>query len=1144
MLYAMRSKLLSALFVGFYINLAIAGRWPIHIQRRDGPPAPSSTITHVSTTTSSSPSQSKESRSGTNGGASSTNLPAAASSTAGALESNSTTISTSSSSSATPTHVSITAVTSNINGAVPTASLNNNSLFNCTASICPLVCFTNIDIATATPDQLPLMPTITPGFAVAGVLLMISGIVYTMIGMKNKYLHIFLSAAYLASLSVTVLVIYVMNPPVSNAIQGAYLVAIAMTGLILGGAAVIFTEMTEGLGCLLGGFCFSMWLLVLKPGGLITSTGGKSGFIAAFTLAAFSTSFNHITRPYGLIVFISFGGATTVVLGIDCFSRAGLKEFWVYIWNLNGNLFPLGATTYPLTRGLRVEIAAIVIIFLAGVASQMKLWKIIKEKREQRAAERLADERTMEQEEANVGRRIEVENTEARNQWETVYGDKDAVKPMPSNRDSGVGGVGSQGKGAMSTVTSLRRSGEDDIEMAEISPASPTLTTGAGLVMTSKDQDGSVIIRVARDIGPEPEMDETGKPTTTIINRHSHLSTRSSVPQDPQEEKAWIVGADGEARLEKSSLQRISKRGSGAPEITPLPFKVPELETDDDRSSVATFADDEAAESKRQSKHLSTGSAVLRKLSKRSQRSSKRFSRGEGRSTEDLVIPATMEDDRASSVAATMDGLSDDEDSGSRRSSLGSFRNPARLSRLSLDLNPIRFSEQIQLESISKEAEDASTPQTTASRTIPAVLVGTEILEPEEAKRQKMLESQTEVQKSSTSTTDPRPAPETATVEFGSDKSGKNTPPIDSQPASLSKERLPAQLSKVVMSYRTNEWAKHLSGADAPEFENLKLEPNPVEEEQTEMETAAPVNVDELQQTAENALLPPARTMSQNSIHVATTRSNSGQASRQETNGLPFSQDSMISRSLSPLNTRVSALRSASSPNIPQSIVESPIEDDLSARPTGVSRSSSSYVPFGNSTTLIGKRDNMLRNKTSYYPSPTALASTPEFPSPYTSTNVSQQNSDRGSIHSTAPMMINDDNISLSARRELMRQSSMQSNLGQNSSVQWTTQTYDSHQPRRQSSTPSPMAREQQLASFRASMQQDLQSAVVPKVSIERQRSALWQERQAEEQRKTIEERRKGERDTAFDQRMRRGDMLDAHREALRKMQASANKHA
>jgi hypothetical protein len=179
-------------------------------------------------------------------------------------------------------------------------------------------------IASATPDALPLQPEITPGFSVAGVLLILSGVVYTIIGIKNKWLHIYLSAAYLASLAVTVLILYVMNPPVSNAIQGAYVVAITMTGLILGGAAIIFTEMTEGLGCLFGGFCFSMWLLVLKPGGLLTTTSGKSIFIAAFTLAGFSTSFTHYTRPYGLITFISFGGATAIVLGIDCFSRAGL----------------------------------------------------------------------------------------------------------------------------------------------------------------------------------------------------------------------------------------------------------------------------------------------------------------------------------------------------------------------------------------------------------------------------------------------------------------------------------------------------------------------------------------------------------------------------------------------------------------------------------------------------------------------------------------------------------------------------------------------------------------------------------------------------------------------------------------------------
>jgi hypothetical protein len=74
-------------------------------------------------------------------------------------------------------------------------------------------------IATLTPDQLPIVPVITPGFAIGGTILLASGAVYTLIGIKNKWLHIFISAAYLAGLGVTVLVLYVMNPPVSNALR-------------------------------------------------------------------------------------------------------------------------------------------------------------------------------------------------------------------------------------------------------------------------------------------------------------------------------------------------------------------------------------------------------------------------------------------------------------------------------------------------------------------------------------------------------------------------------------------------------------------------------------------------------------------------------------------------------------------------------------------------------------------------------------------------------------------------------------------------------------------------------------------------------------------------------------------------------------
>lgn len=123
-----------------------------------------------------------------------------------------------------------------------------------------------------------------------------------------------------------------MSPPVSNAVQGGYLVAAFFTGAVFGGLSLVFREICEGLGCLLGGFCLSMWLLALKSGGLLTASGPKAGMIIAFTVGFYSLSFSHYTRPYGLIGCTSFAGATALVLGIDCYSRAGLKEFWLYIW--------------------------------------------------------------------------------------------------------------------------------------------------------------------------------------------------------------------------------------------------------------------------------------------------------------------------------------------------------------------------------------------------------------------------------------------------------------------------------------------------------------------------------------------------------------------------------------------------------------------------------------------------------------------------------------------------------------------------------------------------------------------------------------------------------------------------------------------
>lgn len=75
-------------------------------------------------------------------------------------------------------------------------------------------------------------------------------------------------------------------------------------------------------------------------------------------------------------------------------------------------------------------------------------------------------------------------------------------------------------------------------------------------------------------------------------------------------------------------------------------------------------------------------------------------------------------------------------------------------------------------------------------------------------------------------------------------------------------------------------------------------------------------------------------------------------------------------------------------------------------------------------------------------------------------------------------------------------------------------------------------------------MQNEYVSTVKPRATIERQRSQLWMEKQAEEQKRVLESKMKEARNRGFDERMRKGDMLGAHRDAMRRMQAKATGNA
>ncbi|KAI8962513.1 hypothetical protein F5Y11DRAFT_192492 [Daldinia sp. FL1419] len=1107
--------------------------------------------------------------------------------------------------------------------------------------------------------ELPLQPRLTPGWGVSGAVMLITGIVYALVGIKNTRLHTFFSSAYLASLCVTVLIVYVMNPPISDAIQGAYVVAAICGGLVLGVVATVFKELTEGLGCLLGGFCLSMWLLTLHEGGLLPATTGKVIFIAAFTVAGFAFYFSHYTRPYALIGLMSFAGATVTVLGIDCFSRAGLKEFWAYIWNLNDNLFPLEATTFPLTKGIKVEVAIIIVLTVLGLISQFKLWRVIQEHRERRVEEQAEFQRMRDEEEANVGRRVEEDNERERRQWETTYGDLPTPPSPTASRDSGVGEFENEKKGRIShtnvqPVSPSETENDNAIELTDL-PSEDSTSSGVdkrldeGLVIAGHDDDNRVTVRVSRD----------------------HHDGNESMPLPEPDEKAWMAGVDNETQPASPTSLRNSQRLSNlnGPEIIPLPFKIPDPQEegsdDDDRSSFATFADEDDRSitlSKRASRaslshRLSVGSGnLLRSLSQRSRRSEKSKRRtGEfelpqpstehGESNEGLVSRNEKHPEDTGSIAATVDGTTDN---GENVTELGRGKESTNAREIVAELadrSPKgESSPEDQLKAQTKLVDPSTHPETRPYSTVETV--ATDILNPsflgEEALGNKSKRSSTaNSAEKIDGTNGANNLTSIAESKTPSDRSkvAKSASPSAASSASLTRERLPSSLSRVALSYRTNEWAKHLTLAEKPEPDTLHLNEYLPKAEGTSKhqgEAPAPVNVGELLQTAESGIpaasvvrSPSSVSNAPSNIHAYRSPSKTSVASAANlVQAMPAStspagqfQD-IGDRSNATKVTKPNVLHSLrmkgrrpSGDILVQPILEENGDEHLAIKANalqeeegpasrsgppsplepefqGATRPSvPGVVSYSSPQTLIGKRDMFLRSKSQS----TLLLSSPNAEATQYALRPTSQMDQPYNLPAPSPFVSPDaDDLPLSQRKELIRQSSMLSakstainprpnnimktthtpglGAGPSSPIAAESAQFDSHQPQRHSTALSQTHREALLASFRQSVAAELRAGtpVSPAVNnngetnmvrsssatllgpiglrsgsndfqhnIDQQRSVLLSQREQEVQRKEQERRDKERNERAFEEMMRRGDLMEAHREAMRKMQRS-----
>lgn len=1004
------------------------------------------------------------------------------------------------------------------------------------------------------------------------MLLLCSGAVHALIGIKNSRVYTFFSTAYLTGLGTAVLIIYIMTPPIALSIQGGYVVAVVLTGAALGAIATFFKEITEGFSCMLGGFCVAMWLLCLRSGGLLAPDSlGKVLLIVCFTAATFLLYFSRWTRAYALIFSISFSGATATVLGIDCFSRAGLKEFWAYLWDLNENLFPLRTHTYPLTRGIEVELAAIVILCLAGIVSQLRLWRVIQERRAKKDAERAEGQRALDQEEEAVGRNIETENARERKIWERAYGNGDSQSTAPSNdsgyapnvdSEKGPDGPGHSKNSIHDSAVQVHIVEMDQTSTHDQPPAVPPKAYQPASVMSRAEHGGSVTVRVAND-------DTHPAPPVGTVEAYEEMDSKAmSGPVQVGLADPTLVVA--------------------GPVVVPLPFAVPshcddEIRDMDERSSVATFADEdvnEAATGPRKqpplARRLSQVSMDNAEMTQ-SQREARTAPSDINPSDQDFIVPKTRHDPDNGSIAATMDLDSLDGDS---RSIGGASRHSA-----------VPAAGETRNDSAGVAAATSNTKEVLAPKsTMPNTPDAPEVAA--EDSRQEHVEG-------GNVSSDVQPhASSESSASARQPKAQSSVSAVESVPTSLTEGRLPHALSRVAMSYRTNEWAKHLGHADMPAPDTLHI--SNYSEEATAEEASAPVDLQDLQQTAETGTPAPhmprsssamghslARTDSQLSMAPPLGRRADGIAGL-PSQALTGSQAGMISRQASVAGMgRVS--RNQDSRNMAAG--ETITRADSRSSSSATSSVAGGYVTerppvpgvvsYSSPQTLIGQRDLYLRNKTN--PTLPASMTTPDL---YAMQGMAAET---GSIRSYAayaspPMPFGGaaDDLPLSQRREMMRR-----NSALRSSVSFTERpvstlmypgamsassealAFDSHQPQRHSTVPSQAARDSQLAAFRQSVQMDMRSGTPvlnngPRAresfygttfgsstgldrelevqrSIDAQRAMMLEQKGAEAQRREMERSDRERADHAFMTMMQSGQWNDAHRDMLRKMQSSAN---
>jgi hypothetical protein len=592
--------------------------------------------------------------------------------------------------------------------------------------------------------------------------------------------------------------------------------------------------------------------------------------------------------------------------------------------------------------------------------------------------------------------------------------------------------------------------------------------------------------------GPQSDADKNATASTRIDSSHQ-ANTRT------QTMNSGRPSSDVMAFSRNLSVRSLKPSSPPPVVVVPLPFKVPQEEDADSpvsaNASISALSDAGDAPANERS-------SVVRPLSSTS--AMKHLS---GVSEARSGLAPHIEDDRRSSVAATMDEVDN--------ISLQDLTPPHSPMLPDLDIEKELTPSGKTSADVGNDATsgDLATPDATTTE----AAAGSATAEKSSIAAAASPPAKTDSRQSLTVSTDPKRAssqslrPRSDTVVESVATSQQPEPASSLPPSSSSQTEqsfngaLAGPLSKVAQSYRTNEWAKHLEAAETPDLDEI-LEPSSPGIA-IHHEVPAPVS-EELKRPLTTTKRSSNGTSSdgpvyQNGVFV---RNNSSTSRLSQNDVQPMSRNTSVHAA-----NKVS--RTSSAVQLP-TVVE----------PSDNKRVSSGQSPAP-SNTLLGQRESLLERRTS----------SQSFLQPPPASSSGRTGED----------------MTLAARKRALQQHKgprppSASQKWQNKSSGWAggnqVPGFDSHQPRRSHTAGSDQKREVLLADWRESIRHDGTPVQSAGMIAEEQRRAVLNTKRQKEMEQQHQAMVAQQRDSMRQSMMRNSGMQDAHREAMRKLQAAASK--